>query len=113
MKDGGSNNRNYTKQLNSSQFAPSSDDPCDDISFQIVLQNTQPALSNHSVSDILKVTTNEYDVVIATSDHGVCGTINAPQVLQLKKCLQKGKKFKAVIFELDIDKCKVRVRSSI
>nr|WP_068890371.1 hypothetical protein [Pedobacter panaciterrae] len=113
MKDGGHKKINYVKQLDPSQYSPSSDDACDDLSFSVILQNMQPALLKHSKDDVLDVTLDQRDHVIAVGKNGLCGTINAPQVLQLIKCLQKQKKFKAVILELDSDRCKVRVRSSV
>ncbi|AZI26456.1 hypothetical protein EA772_14330 [Pedobacter sp. G11] len=111
MKDGGTGKANYTKSLavKPSLSGGIGSEDCN-IAFTTYLQKLQPALADYRVDDVLIVDIDSSGNVIASGKHGICGTIAAPETLQLKQCLDQGKKYKSTILEITTVSCKVRVR---
>lgn len=89
-----------------------SSDECDSISFITALLSIQPALTNHSVGDVLELVIDVSGRVVAQSTFGVCGAVGGSIVTKLKRCLQNGKAFKVVITKLTAVICEVRISTS-
>jgi hypothetical protein len=114
MKDGGNGKANYTKSL---AVKPSvggviGSDDCN-IAFTTYLQKLQPIFVDYKVDDVLIVDVDTAGNVIASGKHGLCGTIAAPETIELKQCLKQGKKYKATILDITSVSCQVRVRRLI
>ncbi|WP_316758577.1 hypothetical protein [Pedobacter aquatilis] len=114
MKDGGSGKSNYTKSLavKPTLIGGVGSDDCN-INFTTYLQKLQPALASYEVDDVLVVDVDASGNVITSGKHGLCGTIAAPETIQLKQCIKKGKKYKATILDISTGSCQVRVRRLI
>ena len=114
MGGSGGGSTRYTRPIKSDKSSggksgASSSDDCDKIHFKAQLQNIQPALAKHHVGDVLELELNN-DEVLAVSANGVCGSIINLHSFRLIDCLKKGKKFKAVIEELNTLICTGIVR---
>jgi len=67
-------------------------------------------LEDLAVDDILFLSLNEKNVILAVTDKNkIAGSITS-SVTKLIKCLNDGYHFVGIIFELDGTKCKIKIR---
>lgn len=116
MKGGGGGSLNYSRPLAGVAGGGNlqDDDECFKIKFEAALKKMQNKIHSLSIGDVLQLDLEpDMELVNALSDGILCGTLDAPQVIQLRICMKKGNKFKATISELDSHSCKVIVQNLI
>lgn len=115
MKGGGGGGQNYSRELAGSLGGGSiqnSDDKCLEIKFEAILKKLQNKIHSLNIGDVLQLDLEpDMQLVNALSEGILCGTVDSPQVIQLRICMKKGYKYKATIIELDSKSCKVMVQN--
>ena len=117
MKGGGGGSLNYSRPLAGATGGGNLQDgyeECLKIKFEAVLKKLQSKIQTLNIGDVLQLDLEpDMQLVNALSDGFLCGTLDAPQVIQLRICMKKGYKFKATIVELDSNSCRVVVQNLI
>ena len=108
---GSGSNIHYTRPISNSNKPMNAEDDCDSIIFDTELQSLQPTFVNYVEDDVLKVQLDSTGRILVTGIHGSCGYITSIDAIQIIECLKKGKKFKAVVLNINTSYCKVRIRT--
>lgn len=97
----------YSKKVTDAN--PLFQDDCESFNVEILLVNLQPALVKYRIGDILEITLDANDNIIAIGEHGICGNVTPLNSRKLIECIKRGKTFKAVIIGINATSCRVRI----
>jgi len=106
---GGGGSYGYSRQVPGN--IPNISNECESLLLSVQLYNLTEEINNRTVGDILDISLTSNNLIEATYEQRLCGSITDIKAAKLITCIKKGYKYKATIKILDEQSCIVVIKN--